>query len=82
VKLFDLRTGTVRCETNVGNGVCGVEFDRKEIAMNKFVVTCLESQFTVYDARTQHAEKGFSSVTEKVPVGATVWLCRLNQVDP
>jgi len=26
--------------------VCGVEFDRKEIAMNKFVVTCLESQFT------------------------------------
>ena len=73
VKLFDLRTGTVRCETNVGNGVCGVEFDRKEIAMNKFVVTCLESQFTVYDARTQHEEKGFSSVTEKVPVGATVW---------
>ena len=73
VKLFDLRTGTVRCETNVGNGVCGVEFDRKEIAMNKFVVTCLESQFSVYDARTQHPAEGFSSLTEKVPVGATVW---------
>ena len=28
---------------------------------------------TVYDARTQHAAKGFSSVTEKVSVGATVW---------
>ena len=73
VKLFDLRTGTVRCETNVGNGVCGVEFDRKNIAMNKFVVTCLESQFSVYDARTQHPKLGFASVTEKMPVGATVW---------
>jgi len=76
VKLFDLRTGTVRCEHNVGNGVCGVEFDRKEIAMNKFVVTCLESQFSVYDARTQHPVEGFASVTEKTPVGATVWGAR------
>jgi WD repeat-containing protein 92 len=58
VKLFDLRTGTVRCETNVGN---------------KFVVTCLESQFSVYDARTQNPKLGFASVTEKIPVGATVW---------
>ena len=65
VKLFDLRTGTVRCETNVGNGVCGVEFDRKNIAMNKFAVTCLESQFSVYDARTQHPTAGFACVTEK-----------------
>ena len=73
VKLFDLRTGTVRCETNVGNGVCGVEFDRKNIAMNKFAVTCLESQFSVYDARTQHPTAGFACVTEKTPVGATVW---------
>ena len=73
VKMFDLRTGTVRAEHNVKNGVCGVEFDRREIAMNKFVVTCLESAFTTFDARTQHPQKGFSSVTEKVPVSATVW---------
>jgi WD40 repeat protein len=51
VKMFDLRTGTVRAEHNVKNGVCGVEFDRREIAMNKFVVTCLESAFTTFDAR-------------------------------
>jgi WD40 repeat protein len=57
----------------VGNGVCGVEFDRKNIAMNKFAVTCLESQFSVYDARTQHPTAGFACVTEKTPVGATVW---------
>ncbi len=47
----------VRWETNVRNGVCGVQFDRKDIAMNKFAVTCLEAQFHVFDARTQHPKK-------------------------
>lgn len=28
VKMFDLRTNTVRWEGNVRNGVCGVQFDR------------------------------------------------------
>ncbi len=35
VKLFDLRTNTLRWETNAGNGVVSVEFDRKDIEMNK-----------------------------------------------
>ena len=56
VKMFDLRAGKVRWETNVRNGVCGTEFDRKEIQMNKFCVTTLESQvrcpFLVDDAPT------------------------------
>lgn len=39
VKLFDLRTQTMRWETNVGNGVVSLEFDRKDIAMNKLVAT-------------------------------------------
>ena len=29
VKLFDLRTNTLRWETNCANGVCGLQFDRK-----------------------------------------------------
>lgn len=73
VKLFDLRTNAVRWETNVRNGVCGVQFDRQDIKMNKFVVTCLEAQFHVFDARTQHKEKGFSSLTEQTKKGSTVW---------
>ncbi len=73
VKMFDLRTGTVRYETNVRNGVCSVEFDRTEIEMNKFTVTCLESQFHCFDARTHHKKKGLASLTEKVLQGSTVW---------
>ena len=76
VKMFDLRTGTARWEANVGNGVCGLEFDRKDIPMNKFVVTTLESQFHTYDARTQHPKKGFAAAVEKVAQGSTVWSAR------
>ena len=37
VKLFDLRTQSMRFETNVNNGVTNIEFDRKDIEMNKMV---------------------------------------------
>jgi hypothetical protein len=47
----------LRWETNVKNGVCGVSFDRRDIPMNKFIVTCLESVFHVYDARTLNPSK-------------------------
>lgn len=75
VKLFDLRTNTMRWETNVGNGVVGLEFDRKDIEMNKLVVSTLESKFRVYNMRTQHPEKGFSFLSEKAHK-STVWLGR------
>ena len=55
--------------------VCCVEFDRKDILMNKLVATTLESKFTVYDLRTQHPTKGFSSLTEKVwPAGRPAYM--------
>ena len=128
VKLYDLRSGRMRFEDNVGNGVVGLEFDRcavkllrrscrarqycvarlcrpcphthvlwtrrpqgawkrdppayipylarsKDIAMNNLVVTSLESQFCVYDVRTQHPKAGFASVRERAHK-ATVWLAR------
>lgn len=40
--------------------------------MNKLVATTLESKFTVYDLRTQHPTKGFSSLTEKVSVDCSL----------
>lgn len=46
--------------------VCCVEFDRKDINMNKLVATSLEGKFHVFDMRTQHVTKGFASVSEKV----------------
>eukprot|EP00500_Bicosoecida_sp_ms1_P007240 CAMPEP_0203824502 /NCGR_PEP_ID=MMETSP0115-20131106/51911_1 /ASSEMBLY_ACC=CAM_ASM_000227 /TAXON_ID=33651 /ORGANISM="Bicosoecid sp, Strain ms1" /LENGTH=358 /DNA_ID=CAMNT_0050733541 /DNA_START=188 /DNA_END=1264 /DNA_ORIENTATION=- len=75
VKLFDLRTNTMRWETNVGNGVVDLEFDRKDIEMNKLLVTTLESKFRIYNMRTQHAERGYSYLSEKAHK-STVWLGR------
>lgn len=43
-----------------------MEFDRKDINMNKLVATSLEGKFHIFDMRTQHVTKGFASVSEKV----------------
>ena len=75
VKLFDLRTNSMRWETNASNGVTCVEFDRKDVEMNELAVCTLESRFRIFDVRTQHAEEGFAHVAEKAHK-ATVWLAR------
>ena len=50
----------VRWETTLQKGVCGVAFDRQDIAMNKFAAACLESHCLFFDARTQHPKTGDS----------------------
>ncbi|KAL6068678.1 hypothetical protein STEG23_012518, partial [Scotinomys teguina] len=75
IKLFDLRNMSLRWETNIRNGVCSLEFDRKDISMNKLVATSLEGKFHVFDMRTQHPTKGFASVTEKAHK-STIWQVR------
>ncbi|KAK3092270.1 hypothetical protein FSP39_000535 [Pinctada imbricata] len=73
IKLFDLRNMSLRWEGNIKNGVCGLEFDRKDISMNKLAATSLEAKFQVFDMRTQHPTKGFASVTEKAHKSTTIW---------
>lgn len=65
VKLFDLRAGALAWECNVRNGVCGIEFDRRDIEMNKMVVTTLEGGLFVYDMRTRHPDRGYAVVSER-----------------
>lgn len=65
IKMFDLRQMKIRWEGNTKNGICCAEFDRRDIPMNKLVVTTLEGGLHVYDVRTQHPNKGFACVSEK-----------------
>ncbi|KAH0952386.1 hypothetical protein HN011_009777 [Eciton burchellii] len=75
VKMFDLRTMSVRWESNLKNGVCGLEFDRRDIPMNKLVATTLESKFYLFDLKTQHPKKGFAYLVEKAHK-STIWLVK------
>ncbi|XP_074104761.1 dynein axonemal assembly factor 10 [Cotesia typhae] len=75
VKMFDLKAMSLRWESNLKNGVCGLEFDRKDIPMNKLVATTLESKFYLFDLRTQHPKRGFAYLTEKAHK-STVWLVK------
>ncbi len=46
--------------------ICSIQFDRKDIEMNKMVVTTLDGKFYVYDLRTFHPQKGFTHLLHKV----------------
>lgn len=75
IKMMDLRTNKLSWETNVKNGVVGLEFDRKDVKMNKLVVTTLESKFRIFDMRTKHPTLGYSSMTETAHK-STIWLAK------
>ncbi len=73
LKFFDLRLNRLMFETNLKSGIVSVEFDRKDIALNKLLVTTLESRFRVFDLKTSHPESGYAYLVEKAHK-STVWL--------
>lgn len=79
VKLFDLRMNKMSWETNLSNGVCFAEFDRKDIKPNKLVCTTLESRIVLFDLRveqnTEKPENRFACLTKKAHK-STIWGCR------
>lgn len=66
VKLFDMRAANLQWDTNVDFGVCHLQFDRKDIAMNKLAISCLEGQLFMADMRTFHPEDGYTRKAQKL----------------
>eukprot|EP00921_Rhytidocystis_pertsovi_P017987 GHVQ01028242.1.p1 GENE.GHVQ01028242.1~~GHVQ01028242.1.p1 ORF type:complete len:437 (-),score=60.22 GHVQ01028242.1:482-1792(-) len=75
VKMFDLRSCTLKWERNVLNGVCHVQFDRRDILMNKLSVCTLEGKLWMFDLRTLHPEEGYAGVCKNLYKGTT-WGCQ------
>ena len=48
--------------------ICSIQFDRKDIAMNKMIVTTLDGKFYIFDMRTFHPTRGYSHSVKKVRV--------------
>ncbi|KAK4005161.1 dynein axonemal assembly factor 10 [Daphnia magna] len=72
LKIFDLKTMKIQWETNVGNGICSVEFDRKDIEQNKLNVCTLDSRIFAFDLTTRHPTKGYAFARQKAHK-STVW---------
>lgn len=49
-----------------------MEFDRKDIMMNKLIATTLEGKFNIFDLRTNHHEEGYAHLSNKGNKG-TIW---------
>lgn len=75
LKLFDLRQNCLKWETNLKNGVCSIEFDRRDVEMNKLAATTLESKIHLFDLKTLHPELGFAGLSE-VAHNSTIWGAR------
>lgn len=73
LKMYDLRKNSLVWDHNLLNGVCGVQFDRKDTKMNKVVVTTLEGKVHVFDMRTHHFEHGYTSLEHKMKKSSTIW---------
>jgi len=72
VKLFDLKMQCIKWDTNLKNGICYIEFDRKDTQMNKLAVTTLESKVHIFDLKTLHPELGYAALSE-VAHNSTIW---------
>ena len=72
LKLLDLRMNKLIFETNVKNGIVGVQFDRPDIKMNKLIVTSLESKFRLFDMRTKHPKLDYAYSSIKAHK-STIW---------
>ena len=73
VKLFDLRTNYLQWDSNLLNGVCGVQFDRKDTQMNKLAAATLEGRIHVFDLRTFNASQGGYARVSEAAHKSTVW---------
>ena len=51
IKLFDLRMGKLIYGENFKSGICSIEFDKKNIPMNKMVATTLDSKIYLFDLK-------------------------------
>ena len=62
----------IKWDTNLKNGICYIEFDRKDTQMNKLAVTTLESKVHIFDLKTLHPELGYAALSE-VAHNSTIW---------
>lgn len=59
-------------DTNLKNGVCHIEFDRRDTTMNKLSVATLESKFHIFDLKCLHPELGYAALSEACH-NSTLW---------
>lgn len=75
VKVWDLRNLQLYWDTNVGNGVCSLEWDRRDIKMNKLAAMTLEGGLHVWDCSVLGKDGKMAEVKNKVG-SCTVWTGR------
>lgn len=74
VRVWDVRSPqTPLISDHTPNGVCSLEWDRREVAPNKLVGCGLEGSLFAFDAKTLHPTRGAARAATLSPVACTLW---------
>ena len=69
IKIFDLRMDKIFFGENLKNGICSIEFDKKNIPLNRMIVTTLGSKFYLYDLNNlnnlNYTNNNYNSIENK-----------------
>ncbi|VTZ70597.1 WD repeat-containing protein 92, putative [Plasmodium chabaudi chabaudi] len=72
VKFFDLKMVSIEHEVNVNNGVCSVNYDRKDTKKNKLICSTLEGNIYIFNLDVYSEGYGYSHSKDQV-VSGTCW---------
>ncbi|SOV81396.1 G-beta repeat protein, putative [Plasmodium sp. gorilla clade G3] len=72
IKFFDLRTMRLEHEVNVNNGVCAVNYDRKDTKKNKLICSTLEGNIYIFNLDVYNEVSGYSYSKDKI-ISGTCW---------
>ena len=72
IKLYDIRTSKLKWKTNLKYGISSIEFDKKDIPINKMIATTFESKLHVFDLISNNPDFEFNSIND-ANHNSTIW---------
>ena len=72
IKIYDIRTSKLKWKTNLKYGISSIEFDKKDIPINKMIATTFESKLHVFDLVSNNPDFEFESIND-ANHNSTIW---------
>ena len=73
IKLYDLRMDKLIYGENLKSGVCSIEFDKKNIPINKMVVSTLDSKIYLFDLKNLEKNNYLKCAKMSEDNNTTIW---------
>ncbi|KAI4836327.1 WD repeat-containing protein 92 [Plasmodium brasilianum] len=72
IKFFDIKMMLIEHEANVNNGVCSINYDRKDTKRNKLICSTLEGNIYIFNLDVYSEDSGFAYSKDQI-ISGTCW---------